>query len=70
MGSSSGKVTECGVYESHGVPWNYMHGGAMAVVGALWDVTYRDIDRLAGKTFEEWGLLEGVGEEEGVRKKT
>ena len=47
-----------------------MHGGAMAVVGALWDVTYRDIDRLAGKTFEEWGLLEGVGEEEGVRKKT
>jgi separase len=26
-------------------------------VGTLWDVTDRDIDRFAGRSFEEWGLF-------------
>ena len=57
MGCSSGKMNECGAFEPYGVPWNYMHAGAPAVVGALWDVTDKDIDRFAMKTFIEWGLL-------------
>ncbi len=31
--------------------------GAPRVVGTLWDVTDRDIDRFAGRVFEEWGLV-------------
>ena len=38
------------------------------MVGTLWDVTDKDIDRFAMKTFTEWGLLredtvskEGIG---------
>ena len=57
MGCSSSKMVECGRFEPYGVPWNYMHAGAPAVVGTLWDVTDRDIDRFAMKTFKNWGLL-------------
>ena len=57
MGCSSGKMVECGKFEPYGVPWNYMHAGCPAVVGTLWDVTDKDIDRFAMKTFQDWGLL-------------
>jgi separase len=64
MGCSSGKMVECGEFEPYGVPWNYMHANAPAVVGTLWDVTDKDIDRFAMKTFTEWGLLgEGTAAE-------
>lgn len=59
MGCSSGKLVECGEFEPYGVPWNYMHAGAPAVVGTLWDVTDKDIDRFALRTLENWGLLGG-----------
>jgi separase len=65
MGCSSGKMVECGEFEPYGVPWNYMHANAPAVVGTLWDVTDKDIDRFATRTFTEWGLLgEGTVAEE------
>lgn len=57
MGCSSSKLVECGEFEPYGVPWNYMHAGAPALVGTLWDVTDKDIDRFAMKTLENWGLL-------------
>ena len=57
MGCSSGRMIECGEFEPYGVPWNYVHAHAPAVVGTLWDVTDKDIDRFAMKTFTEWGLL-------------
>ncbi|KAL9107624.1 MAG: hypothetical protein Q9227_007527 [Pyrenula ochraceoflavens] len=58
MGCSSSTLVECGMFEPYGVPWNYMHAGSPAVVGTLWDVTDKDIDRFAMQTLEEWGLLE------------
>jgi separase len=58
MGCSSAKMTECGVYEPYGMPWNYMNGGSPAVVGTLWDVTDRDIDRFALEVMADWGLIE------------
>lgn len=61
MGCSSAKMTECGVYEPHGMPWNYINGGSPAVVGTLWDVTDRDIDRYAMEVIAEWGLIECDG---------
>lgn len=57
MGCSSAKMTECGVYEPYGTPWNYVNGGSPAVVGNLWDVTDRDIDRFAMRLMNEWGLV-------------
>lgn len=57
MGCSSGKMTECGQFEPYGVPWDYMHANSPAVVGTLWDVTDKDIDRFAMKALGNWGLL-------------
>ena len=57
MGCSSGMLTEAGEFESYGTPINYMHAGAPAVVGTLWDVTDKDIDRFSMKTLEKWGLF-------------
>jgi separase len=57
MGCSSGKMVECGQFEPYGVPYDYMHAGSAAVVGTLWDVTDKDIDRFAMETFVRWGLL-------------
>lgn len=58
MGCSSAKMTECGVYEPYGVPWNYMSAGSPAVIGTLWDVTDKDIDRFAMRSLVNWGLLD------------
>ncbi|KAI0603200.1 peptidase family C50-domain-containing protein [Biscogniauxia sp. FL1348] len=57
MGCSSASLADVGQFECHGPVWNYMHAGCPAVVGTLWDVTDRDIDRFAGRVFEEWGLM-------------
>ena len=69
MGCSSGKMTECGQFEPYGVPWNYMHANAPAVVGTLWDVTDKDIDRFAMKVFTNWGLVSEQVAEEAVHGK-
>lgn len=72
MGCSSAALTEAGDFESHGAVRNYMLAGCPAVVGTLWDVTDGDIDRFAGRAFEEWGLVprgtfggEAGGDDEG-----
>ena len=64
MGCSSAALTEEGEFESHGVPNDYLHAGAQAVVGTLWNVTDKDIDRFSMKVLEEWGLFEQEGVEE------
>jgi len=56
MGCSSARLADAGEFEVYGPAWNYMLAGCPAVVGTLWDVTDRDIDRFAGRVFEEWGL--------------
>ena len=58
MGCSSAKMTECGNFESYGMPNNYVHGGSPAVVGTLWDVTDRDLDRCAMRALGVWGLVD------------
>ncbi|OKL59504.1 hypothetical protein UA08_05147 [Talaromyces atroroseus] len=61
MGCSSGCLTEAGELEPYGTPMNYMQAGSPALVATLWDVTDKDIDRFAKSTFQQWGLLKGVG---------
>ncbi|KAG5981405.1 hypothetical protein E4U55_002963 [Claviceps digitariae] len=69
MGCSSVSLTEAGEFECYGPVWNYMLAGCPSVVGTLWDVTDRDIDRFAGRTFEEWGLFPpGTFREEGRKR--
>jgi separase len=58
MGCSSAALSTAGAFECHGPVWNHLVAGCPAVVGTLWDVTDRDIDRFAGRAFEEWGLFE------------
>ncbi|PNY27054.1 Separin [Tolypocladium capitatum] len=70
MGCSSVALTEAGEFECYGPVWNYMMAGCPAVVGTLWDVTDRDIDRFAGRAFEEWGLFpRGTFKDDGKRSK-
>ena len=45
MGCSSARLTAGGVYDADGVALSYLVAGAPAVVGNLWDVTDKDIDR-------------------------
>lgn len=70
MGCSSGALTNAGEFEPYGPAMNYMHAGCPALVGTLWDVTDKDIDRFAKSAFEHWGLLEKevVGKAKGKRK--
>ena len=56
MGCSSGALTDAGEFESHGTAVHYMQAGCPALVGILWDVTDRDIDRFAQSTFDHWDL--------------
>ncbi|GAB1320720.1 separin protein [Madurella fahalii] len=57
MGCSSAALLEAGEFEPSGPVWNYLMAGSPAVVGTLWDVTDRDIDRFAAGCLEDWGVL-------------
>ncbi|KAI0194169.1 peptidase family C50-domain-containing protein [Astrocystis sublimbata] len=57
MGCSSASLTHVGQFEPYGPIRDYMLAGSPAVVGTLWDVTDRDIDRFASTVFEDWGLF-------------
>eukprot|EP01041_Mallomonas_annulata_P004052 gene4052-8059_t len=46
-GCSSGKLKSYGVHDPQGPVLNYLLGGAPWVIGNLWDVTDKDIDRLS-----------------------
>ena len=44
-GCSSGKLITHGIHDPVGTALNYLLGGARFVIGNLWDVTDRDIDK-------------------------
>lgn len=57
MGCSSGTLEANGEFDSYGYILNYLLAGSPAVVGNLWDVTDRSIDRLTKYMLRTWGLL-------------
>ncbi|MCJ1307842.1 hypothetical protein MMC25_001490 [Agyrium rufum] len=57
MGCSSAKLVEEGEYEPHGMVYQYLLAGSPAVVGTLWDVTDKDIDRWSEECLKQWGLF-------------
>ncbi|ODO11404.1 hypothetical protein I350_00183 [Cryptococcus amylolentus CBS 6273] len=46
-GCSSGHLKDQGDFDRTGTAWHYMVAGCPSLVGNLWDVTDRDIDRLS-----------------------
>ena len=46
-GCSSGALSRNGVHDPVGTSISYLLGGAPFVIGNLWDVTDRDIDKLS-----------------------
>jgi separase len=59
MGCSSGRLLAVGEYDPLGTVVNYlMH--SPCVVGNLWDVTDKDIDRFALSALGKWGLFPNI----------
>lgn len=46
-GCSSGKLNHRGVHDPYGTVHDYLLGGAKLVVGNLWDVTDKDLDKFS-----------------------
>ncbi|KAI7832057.1 peptidase family C50-domain-containing protein [Kickxella alabastrina] len=56
FGCSSGLLKLAGEYDAMGTATDYMIGGCPALVGNLWDVGDKDIDRFAASMLQSWGL--------------
>ncbi|OQR92423.1 separin [Achlya hypogyna] len=54
LGCSSGKLKQEGIFLPEGMLLSYLAAKSRAVVGMLWDVTDRDIDRLSLKLLGLW----------------
>jgi separase len=67
-GCSSGKLVVHGIHDPVGAALSYLIGGAPYVLGNLWDVTDKDIDRLTIQCMSSY--LDSVEESEGIRKDT
>ncbi|XP_076013098.1 separin [Genypterus blacodes] len=60
FGCSSAALAVRGELEGHGIVLNYLMAGCPFVLGNLWDVTDRDIDRFTKALLESW-LSAGSG---------
>ncbi|TKS71578.1 Separin [Collichthys lucidus] len=60
FGCSSAALAVCGDQEGQGIILNYLIAGCPFVLGTLWDVTDRDIDRFTKALLESW-LSAGSG---------
>ncbi|XP_014518647.1 separase isoform X1 [Vigna radiata var. radiata] len=54
MGCSSGSLTLPGQYAPQGIPLSYLLAGSPAIVGNLWEVTDKDIDRFGKAMYDAW----------------
>lgn len=54
MGCGSGRLEVRGEYDAAGTAVDYLVAGCPVVVGNLWDVTDKDIDRLTSHVLREW----------------
>ncbi|RDX78338.1 Separase, partial [Mucuna pruriens] len=54
MGCSSGSLTLPGQYAPQGIPLSYLLAGSPAIVGNLWEVTDKDIDRFGRAMLDAW----------------
>ncbi|CEP60582.1 separase LALA0_S01e14202g [Lachancea lanzarotensis] len=57
LGCSSAYMEPKGKLESSGVVYSYLLGGSPMVLGNLWDVTDKDIDKFSSVMFNELGII-------------
>ncbi|SCU84937.1 LAFA_0D12926g1_1 [Lachancea sp. 'fantastica'] len=57
LGCSSAYMETKGRLESSGVVYSYLLGGSPMVLGNLWDVTDKDIDKFSSVMFHELGIM-------------
>jgi hypothetical protein len=67
LGCSSAALKSNNLLEPSGTVHSYLIGGCPMIVGNLWDVTDKDIDKFSLSLFEKWGLS---NEDENYRHKT
>ncbi|SCV03111.1 LAMI_0H05556g1_1 [Lachancea mirantina] len=58
LGCSSAYLRTFGQLEPHGILKAYLSAGCPMIVGNLWDVTDRDIDKFSYAMFDQMGLLQ------------
>ena len=63
MGCSSGILSDQGDFDPVGTPNNYLTASCPALIGNLWDVTDKDIDRFSWSMLQKWGLLKSTSED-------
>ncbi|KAJ2718812.1 separin protein, partial [Coemansia sp. Benny D115] len=56
FGCSSGRLAHAGEYDAMGPAVDYLVAGCPSLVGNLWDVGDKDIDRFAARLLRCWGL--------------
>lgn len=67
-GCSSGKLVVHGIHDPTGAALSYLIGGAPYVLGNLWDVTDKDIDRLTIQCMSSY--LDSIEETDKCKKET
>ncbi|KAH3679582.1 hypothetical protein WICMUC_000915 [Wickerhamomyces mucosus] len=60
LGCSSASLKDNNLLEPYGTIYSYLIGGCPMVLGNLWDVTDKDIDKFSLSVFDHWGLTEGI----------
>ena len=61
-GCSSGKLSVYGVHDPFGTAINYLLGGAKFVVGNLWDVTDKDLDKISVECMSKYLSLDNTSD--------
>ncbi|ONH65689.1 Separin [Cyberlindnera fabianii] len=56
LGCSSAALQSNSQLEANGTIYSYLIGGCPMIVGNLWDVTDKDIDKFSLSVFQKWGL--------------
>lgn len=56
LGCSSAALKDQNLLEPYGTIFSYLIGGCPMVVGNLWDVTDKDLDKFSLSVFNRWGL--------------
>ncbi|KAJ2792536.1 separin protein [Coemansia linderi] len=70
FGCSSGQLRPMGEYDAMGTAIDYLIAGCPALVGNLWDVGDKDIDRFAARLLAAWGLDKLSAEEIAVKPRS
>lgn len=70
IGCSSGRIKANGIFPPQSPVFHYLQSGSPLVLGALWDVTDKDIDTFTLEVMKSSGLLSDTLEISSIAKET